>query len=170
MCQNSDFLDFMKHRRKSPLLRGSHHDFNQYVWPPQRSPDADAYWRISSIHPLVPNGVVILKVPHIRQPHVGGQELRFVSAGFLQKLIDALKHLVGLYLYITDRIGGHTAKTNDAVVHDGKADDWEYFHSKDVLHTLACPNPLNGHLLVSCYQKELVYPPLLSALIVQRAG
>jgi hypothetical protein len=115
----------------SPLFRSGHHDLNQHAWPPEGSPDAGAYRRIWSIDPLDPNGIVILKIPHISQPHLSDQNLRFVGAGHLQKLIDELKRLFGLYLYIADRIGRHTAKMNDAVVHDGEADDGDYFHAKE---------------------------------------
>jgi hypothetical protein len=35
------------------LLGSSHHDFNQYVWPPEGSLDANANWQILSVNPLV---------------------------------------------------------------------------------------------------------------------
>ena len=53
------------------LLRGGYHDFNQYIGPPECTLNAKAYRRILSVDPFVPDGIVFLKVLHIRQPHVG---------------------------------------------------------------------------------------------------
>jgi hypothetical protein len=76
----------MRTCHKFPLLRSSHHDFNQYVWPPEWGLDADAHGKVLSVNPFVPNGIVVLKIPPIRQPYVSGQEFRFVRASVFKKL------------------------------------------------------------------------------------
>src|SRR5580700_3160949 len=139
----------MRTRRKFPLLRSSHHDFNQYVWPPEWSLDADTYGKVLSVHPFVPNGIVVLKIPPIRQPYVSGQEFRFVGASCLKKPVDGFQHLLSLHFYIAGRLGRHAAGTNNPVVHHDQADERDYFHAIHFLYALGCPNPLNGHSLVS---------------------
>jgi hypothetical protein len=42
---------------------------------------------------------------------------------------------------------GHTAETNDAVVHDGEADYRDHLHARYV--HFSCANPLSTHLLAS---------------------
>jgi hypothetical protein len=106
-------LAAMRTCHKFLLLRGSHHDFNQYVWPPEWSLDADVHGKVLSVNPFVPNGIVVLKTLPIRQPYVSGQEFRFVSASFFQKPVDGRKYLFGLDLYIAGRLGRHAAGTNN---------------------------------------------------------
>jgi hypothetical protein len=82
-------------------LSGCYHDFNQNIGPPEWTLNAEAYGRILSINPFVPDGVVLFEVLHIRQPHVGGQKFRFVCPSFFQKPVNARKHFFGLYFYIS---------------------------------------------------------------------
>lgn len=88
-----------------------------------------------SVNPFVPNGIVVFKILHIRQPNVGSQEFRFVCAGFRQKSIDARKHLLGLYFYVASRLGRHAASADDSIVYYDKANDREHFHAEYVLQT-----------------------------------
>jgi hypothetical protein len=107
---------------ESVLLGSSHHDFNQYVWSPEGSLDANANWQILSVDPLVPNGVVVFEILPIRQPYVGSQKFRFVGACLLQKTVDGFKHLLGLNAHITGWLGRHATSTDDSVVDYDKTD------------------------------------------------
>jgi hypothetical protein len=57
---------------KFSLLHSGYHDFNQYIGPPEWTLNAEAYRRVLSVNPIVPDGIVFFEVPHIRQPYVGG--------------------------------------------------------------------------------------------------
>ena len=67
---------------KSALSSSGHHDLNQNAWLPERGSNTSAGWSILSIDPVVPNGIVIVKIAHIRQPHLGEQEFRLYWASF----------------------------------------------------------------------------------------
>jgi hypothetical protein len=75
-------------------LRSSHHDFNKSIWLPEWSLDADTRGRILSVNPFVPNGIVVFKILHIRQPYLSSQEFRFVGAGLFKQPVDTLKQFL----------------------------------------------------------------------------
>jgi len=53
------------------------------------------------------------------------------------------RHLLGVFPYAAGWLGRHAASTDDAVVHDGQADEWQYYHSIEVLQALGL-NPSVG--------------------------
>jgi len=53
------------YRQEVELLSGCHHYFNQNMGPPEWTLNAEAYRRVLSVNPFVPNGIVFFEVLHI---------------------------------------------------------------------------------------------------------
>src|SRR5215471_20111826 len=138
------------------LFRSRYHDLNPNAWMPERCSNTSTHGRILSINPIVPKGVVIVKITPIRQPHLGNQKFRLVGTSHLQKLVDTIQHLSGLHLHVTDWAGWDTAETNDAVMHDGIADDRDDFHARNT-RAFGCSKSFNAHfrLLLFSEWREL---------------
>src|SRR5262245_32996357 len=106
----------------SGSFRPGHHDLDEQARPHEVGTHAGTYRGVVPIHPFVPDIVVGLEQPHVRQPHLRGQELRLVGAGHGQVFVDALEHLARLSLDVATRVGEHAANVNGVVPLDHGAD------------------------------------------------
>src|SRR5262249_10941143 len=83
-----------------------------------------AYRRILRIDPLVPDGVVRLEQPHVREPDLGGQQLRLVTSGGLQEAVNPVKDLFRLCLDVTNWVRRYAAEIDRVIAPARTADDW----------------------------------------------